>query len=126
MIVRHRFHVRLLAEVGPDSNWVSFLEKLGAILRTAIPKKTEIVNNKIYEGWTDFFTEFCRVGGVIESCPTGSLSNIYSPAISFLFEPDGNVQTVCTYDKLNVGYFKNFGLSSPQAAIPADVINKII
>jgi IQ domain-containing protein H len=101
-----------------------FESGLKDILRRAIPKKAEIITNKLYKSWDEFFEEFSRCKGVIESCPTGSLSGIIgNPCISFMIEPDGNLSEICSYDKLNVNYFRNFGLISPQQTIPNLVSN---
>lgn len=101
-----------------------FEAALKDILKRAVPKKVEIISNKLYKSWDEFFEEFCRCKGVIESCPTGSLSGIIgSPCISFMIEPDGTLNEICSYDKLNVNYFRNFGLISPQQTIPNLVRN---
>jgi hypothetical protein len=101
---------------------IIFMDRLNSILRSSISLTVKVVNNRIYEGWSDFFAEFCRVGGIIESCPTGAVSSIVSsPAISFFIEPNGNIQSICTYDKLNVESFRNFAAISPQTTAPAQV-----
>jgi hypothetical protein len=74
---------------------------------------------KLYNDWDEFFNEFINSHGVIESCPTNSLSGVMgSPAISFFIQPDGEIEFVATYDKLNSSYFRNFGAISPQRSIP--------
>lgn len=89
------------------------------ILRKAIPKKAEIITNKLFRGWDEFFTEFCTQGGVIEACPTAVLSGIIgSPAVAMFIEPDGNVECICSFDKLNTLNFRSFGYTSPQQSIP--------
>jgi hypothetical protein len=100
-----------------------FENQLKFILKKTIPKKAEIVSNRLYRGWDEFLTEFCQNRGVIESCPTNSLGGIMaSPAISMLIEPDGNIDQVMTYDKINVHYFRNVAASSPLQSIPNLVI----
>ena len=96
-----------------------FESQLKFILKKTIPKKVEIVSNKLFRGWDEFFTEFCYKRGVIESCPTGSLSGIMgNPAVGFLIHPDGKCETLCTYDKINTNYFRNCGAIAPQQSIP--------
>jgi len=53
--------------------------------------------------------------GIIESCPSPLLSGIIgSPCISMIIEPDGSLELVGTFDKLNNNYFKNISAISPQ------------
>lgn len=53
--------------------------------------------------------------GIIESCPCPLLSGIMgSPCISMLIEPDGSLELIGTFDKLNYNYFKNISAISPQ------------
>lgn len=63
--------------------------------------------------------EFCLTGGVIEACPTNSISGIIgSPSVSFLIEPDGKIDFICSYDKINLNYFRNISAITPQVSIP--------
>ncbi len=63
--------------------------------------------------------EYCLYGGVIEACPTNSLSGIIgSPSVSFFIEPDGNIDFTCSYDKINFNYFRNISAITPQISIP--------
>jgi len=92
---------------------------LSALLKRQVPKKVEIVCNKLYRSWEEYFEEFCLYGGVIEACPTNSLAGIVgSPSISFMVEPDGNIDFLCSYDKINLNYFRNISAITPQISIP--------
>jgi hypothetical protein len=63
--------------------------------------------------------EYCQYGGVIEACPTNSLSGIIgSPNVSFLIEPDGGIDFICSYDKVNQNHFRNVSAITPQISIP--------
>jgi hypothetical protein len=106
-----------LNNVITDDN--KFEASLRNILRKSIPKKAEIVTQKLYEGWEDFFKHFCNNKGVIEACPTSSLTGIVgNPCVSIFIEPDGNVENLGTFDKINASHFKNFAAISPQKTIP--------
>ena len=104
-----------------------FKSEMNFILRKFLPEKVEIVTPRIYKGWNEYFLEFCNMGGIIEACPTFSLGLILgSPAVSMLIEPDGKIQTICVYDKINYSSFRNFGAVSPQYSFPEFVKFKII
>lgn len=78
----------------------------------------------IYKTFRQFLNEFCEFEGVIESCPTNSLSGITgSPCISMFIEPDGNIDLIGTYDKINYNYFRNIAALSPQTSLPNLVKN---
>lgn len=83
-----------------------------------------MITTNLYKNFKQFLKEFCENQGVIESCPTNSLSGINgSPAISMFIEPDGNVDLIGTYDKINHNYFRNIAAVAPQSSIPNLVIN---
>jgi len=71
---------------------------------------------------------YLRFHGIIESCPTSLLSGIIgSPSISMLIEPDGTLELLATYDKININYFKNICAISPQkSALNIVKINLIL
>ncbi len=78
-----------------------------------------MITPNLYKNFKQFLKEFCENQGIIESCPTNSLSGITgSPAISMYIEPDGNVEFVGTYDKINHNYFRNLAALAPQTSIP--------
>ena len=80
-----------------------------------ISKRVKIVANFLYKSWDEYFQEFIANRGVIEACPTTNPSNIIgSPAIPILIEPDGNIEHLPTYDKINLFSFRNIGAISPQ------------
>ena len=78
-----------------------------------------LVTPNIYNNFKQFLDEFCEFQGIIESCPTNSLSGITgSPCISMFVEPDGNVELIGTYDKINHSYFRNVAALCPQSSVP--------
>jgi hypothetical protein len=80
-----------------------------------LPKKVTIVTSSIYSTWKEYFDEFKCNGGVIEACPTKTLSGISnSTAQSFLIEPDGTVEFLYSYEKLNYRGFRSIGSISPK------------
>lgn len=100
-----------------------FEAQIKLILKKNVPKKAEIVCSKIHRNWEEFFTEYCSNRGIIEACPTNTLAGVMgSPAVSFLIEPDGNLDLICTYDKINCQFFRNAGVISPLQSIPNLVI----
>jgi len=82
-------------------------------------ENVEMVTPNLYKKkFKHFLKEFCEYQGVIESCPTNSLSGITgSPAISIFIEPDGNIELIGTYDKINQNYFRNIAMLCPQTSI---------
>ena len=80
----------------------------------------------MYNNFRQYIEEFCLNEGVIESCPTNSLGGITgSPCISLYIEPDGNIELIGTYDKINFNHFRNIGALSPQTSLPNLVILNI-
>ena len=84
----------------------------------------EIATPNLYSDWDEYFEHFCKNSGIIEACPTPNLSGVISsPAISFLIEPDGNFNFLCSYDKINTNAFRNIAAVSPQQSIE-NLVNK--
>jgi len=78
-----------------------------------------MITPNLYTNFKAFLKLFCENQGIIESCPTNSLSGITgSPAISMFVEPDGNVELIGTYDKINLNFFRNIAALAPQSSIP--------
>jgi len=80
-----------------------------------VSKFTELATPKLYKNFKDFFKTYLKNHGIIESCPTSLLSGITGqPCISMFIEPDGALELLGTYDKINLNYFKNVSAISPQ------------
>lgn len=57
--------------------------------------------------------QFCQVGGVIEAAPLCNSKAVSSPSISFMIEPDGNIQVTGSYDKFSGTDYVNCGCFFP-------------
>lgn len=95
-----------------------FEENIYYILKSILNKKLDILNKNIYNSGEDYFNEFISKGGVIEACPTYSLTGITgSPVISFLIEPDGIISNYCSFDKILSSDLNSGCYVSPQSSI---------
>jgi hypothetical protein len=68
---------------------IDLVEQIKQILVKSLPKKAVIAMPSLFKSWSEYMTAFCRVGGIIEASPTCQSSQMASPSISFLIEPDG-------------------------------------
>ena len=57
--------------------------------------------------------EFVRVGGVIEATPVCSFRNTGSVCVSFLIEPDGGVELIGAYNKIECRRYVTAAYSFP-------------
>lgn len=72
----------------------------------------------LYGSFKEFLKKFIEEKGVIESCPTNFMTNINgSPCIAMNIEPDGKLEYLGSYDKLNVNNFRNYINISPQKSL---------
>jgi hypothetical protein len=79
----------------------------------------EFATPGLFKNFKEFLKKFIEEKGVIESCPTNLISNISgSPCISMNIEPDGKLEFIGNYDKLNVNHFRNYINISPQRSLP--------
>jgi hypothetical protein len=91
-----------------------------------LPKFAELATPKLYKNFKDFLKTYLRNHGVIESCPTSMLSGIIgSPCVSMFIEPDGSLELLGTYDKINFNYFRNVSAISPQKS-SINIVNKFL
>ncbi len=99
-------------------NKVKFEELLSEVLKNMIPKKVKICANYLYKSWEEYFEDYLKYRGIIEACPTYNPGNIVgSPAFPILIEPNGNIEHLPSYDKINLFSFRNIGAISPQKSI---------
>lgn len=82
-----------------------------------LPLKTQIAMPSLFKNYECFINEFCKVGGVIEAKPNCPKGTLYSPSISFLIEPDGNIIMIGGYDKVCAPEFINSGCTFPQQSL---------
>jgi len=91
-----------------------------------IPIKIEILYPEIFPNWNEYIKRYCSEGGIIEASPTSNLITVGKPTFSFLIEPDGNIEYICSYDRINHNIFTNIAAISPQTTIKKIVIlNKL-
>lgn len=86
-------------------------------IHKVLPKKTVIAMPSLYQSWKEYIAAFCKHGGVIEAMPS-AFSEIHSPSVSFLIEPDGKIQVLGSYERFNGKDFVNAGCFYPQTALP--------
>ena len=92
---------------------------LSECLKKSIPKKIKIICNNLYKSWDEYFKYYIENRGIIEACPTFNPNNIIgSPAVPIFIAPDGNIEVLPSYDKINLYNFRNVGAISPQKSLP--------
>ena len=67
----------------------------------------------LFHNWAEYIEAFCRVGGVIEAVPTCLSNQMASPSISFVVEPDGEVQLIGSVDRFAAKEYINSGCFYP-------------
>jgi hypothetical protein len=83
-----------------------------------LPKKVKICGNYLYKSWEDYMKNYIKYGGIIEACPTFNLINIIgSPSYPIFIEPNGNIEILLSYDKINLFSFRNIGAISPEKSM---------
>lgn len=97
----------------------SIIRKLEEVIRKILPKKAKIAQSSLYTSWDSYINLFCKVGGVIEAAPMCQSSQVQSPSVSFLIEPNGQIEVVGSYDKFAASDFVNAGCFFPQKSLPA-------
>ena len=96
------------------------------ILIKMLPKKVKICGNYLYKSWEDYMKNYTKYGGIIEACPTFNLINIMgSPSFPILIEPNGNIEVLNSYDKINLFSFRNIGAISPEKSTKSIKKNNI-
>lgn len=83
-----------------------------------LPMKLQFAKRGIYRDYYEFIDEFCRIGGIIEACPSSISKNVNSIGVLFLLEPDGEVEIQTTFEKLNIAPFCTSGFKFPQSSLP--------
>ena len=64
-------------------------------------------------------TQYCKVGGVIESAPLCQSHQVSSPSIAFLIEPSGEIEVVGSFDKFAATEYVHAGCFYPQQSLQA-------
>lgn len=72
----------------------------------------------LFPSWIEYIAAFCRVGGVIEASPTCLSNQMASPSVTFIIEPDGEVELLGSIDKFAAKEYVNAGCFFPQQSLP--------
>ena len=92
----------------------NFLYELKHILN----KYVSFVYPNLYKNWNEYLTHFLSYRGIIECCPTKGLSGIMGkPCIPIYIQPNGVINVLPSYEKINVDNFKNVLNTSPQKCL---------
>lgn len=94
------------------------VDKIITILKKQLSRKVKLALGKLYSEWSEYLQGFCRVGGVIEAAPTCLSVQMGSPSISFMIEPDGEVQLIGSMDRFAAREYINAGCMYPQLSLP--------
>jgi IQ domain-containing protein H len=104
----------------------SMILRLREVLNKILPKKVKLAIPTLYSGWTEYLQKFCSCGGVIEAAPPlCQISQLNSPSVSFLIEPDGSIQLLGSFDRFAGSQFVNAGCYFPQTSLPSIDLTKI-
>jgi hypothetical protein len=90
------------------------VDRIISILKKQLHKRVKLAMGRLYCDWAEYLQGFCRVGGVIEAAPTCLSTQMGSPSISFLIEPDGEVQLIGSMDRFAARDYLNAGCLYPQ------------
>ena len=109
--MRRDYEEKQLKEADFKANLRKYIDKM-------FRNRLEIVSKEVYKNTDAFLAEFDKQGGVIEACPTERLSSIKgSIAVTFEIEPDGEINVLGNYEKINVDYFRNVAAVSKQQLV---------
>ena len=88
------------------------------LLIQKLPKKLKIVKSSLYRDFSEFINTFIKRGGVIEASPSILQKNMGFPGFSFILEPDGTLEFVSSFEKLNASLMNPCGYQIPQHSLP--------
>ena len=87
-------------------------------LKKVLNKYVSFVYPNLYKNWNEYLIHFLSYRGIIECCPTKGLSGIMGkPCIPIYIEPNGVINVLPSYEKINVDNFKNILNASPQKCL---------
>lgn len=102
------------------------ITRLKEVIVKVLPKKVKLAMPTLYSGWNDYLHKFCAGGGVIEAAPPMcQINQLNSPSVSFLIEPDGNINLIGSFDRFSGSQFVNMGCFFPQTSLPSIDLTKI-
>ena len=93
-------------------------EELYNYLVMVVPKKIKIAMPAIYANWKEYLKEYTRVGGVIEASPSFPSCKIQGVKVAFCILPDGEINLIGAYDKLEARKYITSGYMFPQTSLP--------
>ena len=95
-----------------------FRKKLFFELKNILKKYASFAYPNLYKNWNQYLSHFLSHNGVIECCPTKGFGGIMGkPCIPIYIEPNGNINLLPSYEKINTNNFKNIINTSPQKSI---------
>ena len=83
------------------------------ILVRSMEKGVEVACGRLWRGYKEFLREMERRGGVVE----GGMGGGEGVGVSFFVEPDGGVELICAYDKLEGKDYLGMGCSFPSKGL---------
>lgn len=84
-----------------------------------------MIRTELFRDFQEYLDEFTRKGGMIEAAPSLTQKELGCPGISFLIEPNGQVNFLSTFEKINAGLMTPTGYEIPQRSLPnIDVRNQ--
>ena len=87
-------------------------------LKNVLGKYVSFAYPNLYKNWNEYLSHFLSYRGVIECCPTKGLGGIMGkPCIPMYIEPNGIINILPSYEKINVDNFKNVLNTSPQKCL---------
>lgn len=102
-----------------------FIQTQQQILRF-LPSKLKIIRSQLFRDFQEYIDEFVRKGGMIEAAPGLTQKELGSPGISFFIEPNGDIEFLTTYEKINAGLMTPTGYELPQRSLPNIDVKLII
>lgn len=94
------------------------IESIQRILHRELRTKAQFAMPNLFKTWNVYIKELCKNGGVIEARPNCKKSDISSPSISFFIEPNGSIEVIGSYDKIQINDYVNLGCIFPQKSLP--------
>lgn len=92
------------------------------MIEKTVSKKVKMAMPSLYRSWDAYLTRYCEIGGVIEAAPLCPPSHVGKPSVSFLIEPNGEVNFVGSFDKFEATKYVNAGCFFPQTSLPSSSV----
>jgi IQ domain-containing protein H len=93
-------------------------------LKTSLSTIIKFVMPSLYKDWSQYLQKFTKHGGIIQATPIEDKAYITFPSVSFMIEPDGQVNYITSSDSLHSCNYLNAAGFFPQLSLSQeDVIN---